>query len=77
MSPAAKPLHHDTVLNLFRLISGAVDVNRFKVGMSINFRMPERNSMPSPDVWVIEVETWERALQNDAYPQGGRSLRSR
>lgn len=68
MSPEPKPLHHDVALNVFRLLDAAIG-QRFKVGMRVNMRMPDDNSMPSPDVFVMEQSRWKFALENNCYPE--------
>ena len=76
MSPDAKPLHHAVALNVFRSLDALLGPE-FELGMRINLQIPDRNSMPSPDVWVIKDEIWQTALENDTYPDGGPIFRGR
>jgi Uma2 family endonuclease len=69
VSPGPKPQHHDVALNIFRSLEQGVS-HGFCVGMRMNFRMPQRNSMPSPDIWVMDSNDWRAAREADIYPLG-------
>jgi Uma2 family endonuclease len=40
----------------------------------VNLRFADINSMPSPDVFVIELAEWKRARLEDVYPDGSQVL---
>ena len=63
------PLHHDVAENIFFALKKAIGP-QFKAGTRINFQMLETNSMPSPDIWVIEQQEWRKARENKTYPTG-------
>lgn len=68
MSPEPKPLHHDIALNVFERLKATVG-RAFKVGMRMNMKMEALHSAPSPDVWVVDQETWRAAREANAYPE--------
>jgi len=69
MSPEPKALHFDVADNLYRLLTKTAG-KKFRVGQRMNLRFPDVNSMPSPDVFVIELAEWKRARMQDVYPDG-------
>jgi Uma2 family endonuclease len=73
MSPEPKVLHFDVADNLYQLLTKAAG-KKFRVGQRINLRFPEANSMPSPDVFVIDLAEWKRARNEDVYPDGSQVL---
>ncbi len=74
VSPEAKPLHSDVADNLHELLKAACDRKLHKVGQRMNLRFPDANSMPSPDVFVIELAEWQRARSEEVYPEGSKVL---
>ncbi len=40
----------------------------------MNLRFPDVHSMPSPDVFVIDLAEWQRARSAEIYPDGARVL---
>jgi Uma2 family endonuclease len=40
----------------------------------MNLRFPDVDSMPSPDVFVIELAEWHRARSEEVYPEGSKVL---
>lgn len=73
VSPEPKLLHFDVADNLYRLLTEAAG-KKFRVGQRVNLRFAEVNSMPSPDVFVIELAEWKRARVHDVYPEGSKVL---
>lgn len=71
MSPEPKVLHFDVADNLYKLLTKAAG-KKYRVGQRMNLRFDDVNSMPSPDVFVIELEEWKRARLEDVYPEGSR-----
>ena len=73
MSPEAKPLHSDVAENLYELLKAACN-KKHKVGQRMNLRFPDVDSMPSPDVYVIDRAEWQRARSEEVYPDGSKVL---
>jgi Uma2 family endonuclease len=71
VSPAAKPLHSQVAENIHELLKKACDKRKYKVGQRMNLRFPDVHSMPSPDVFVIELAEWRGACAESRYPDGG------
>jgi Uma2 family endonuclease len=40
----------------------------------MNLRFPDVHSMPSPDVFVIDLAEWQRARSAEIYPDGAKVL---
>jgi len=74
VSPEAKPLHSQVAENIHELLKSASDKRKYKVGQRMNLRFPDVHSMPSPDVFVIELAEWRRACVESRYPDGSRVL---
>ena len=70
VSPEAKPLHSDVADNLYELLKAACDPKLHRVSQRMNLRFPDVHSMPSPDVFVIDLAEWQRARSAEAYPDG-------
>ena len=68
VSPDPKPLHHDVVLNILRILENEIG-RQYKVGTRVNMNMRELFSMPSPDVFVVSHDVWRRAREGSYYPQ--------
>lgn len=74
VSLEAKPLHLQVAENLHEMLKRASDKRKYKVGQRMNLRFPDVNSMPSPDVFVIELAEWRRTCAESRYPDGARVL---
>jgi Uma2 family endonuclease len=61
VSPEAQPLHSDVAENLYELLKSTCNRKLHKVGQRMNLRFPEVDSMPSPDLFVIDLAEWQRA----------------
>jgi Uma2 family endonuclease len=72
--PEAKPLHSQVAENIHELLKSASDKRKYKVGQRMNLRFPDVHSMPSPDVFVIELTEWRRACAEIRYPDGASVL---
>jgi len=73
VSPEAKPLHHEIAANVFELLKKAAGRTRY-VAQRMNLRFPNVNSMPSPDVFVVNKKEWIRARDASVYPEGSEVL---
>ncbi len=69
LSPDPKVLHqeiaHRFCRNLERILEGSAFVARQRT----NMQMPQDHSMPSPDIFVIDIKRWKAALEANGYPQ--------
>ena len=74
VSPEAKPLHSDVADNLYELLKAACDRKLHRVSQRMNLRFPDVHSMPSPDVFVIDLAEWQRARSAEIYPDGAKVL---
>ena len=66
VSPEPKALHYDVADNLYRLLTAAAG-KKYRVAQRMNLRFPEEKSMPSPDVFVVELNEWKRARAENVY----------
>jgi Uma2 family endonuclease len=69
LSPDPKPIHHDVVINIFKVLDRLLGIS-FKVGMWTNVDLREAHYMPSPDVFVLTHESWRQAREENRYPLG-------
>jgi Uma2 family endonuclease len=74
LSPEPKPRHQEVAKNLFRALDRLFRSTPFTVQQRTNAEMPAFNSMPSPDVFVIDKVRWKAAIVSDGYPQGSPQL---
>ncbi len=74
VSPEAKPLHSDVADNLYELLKTASHRKLHSVSQRMNLRFPDVHSMPSPDVFVIDLAQWQRARSAEIYPDGAKVL---
>lgn len=74
VSPEPKALHFEVAENVFELLKAACDKNRHKVVQRMNLRFPDVHSMPSPDIFVIDLAEWRRVRKEEAYPDGSKVL---
>lgn len=74
LSPDPKARHQEVAKNLFRGLDRLFRGTSFTVQQRTNAEMPAHNSMPSPDVFVIDKIRWKRAIDQDGYPQGSPQL---
>ncbi len=73
MSPEPKALHFDVADNLYKLLTKAAG-KKYRVAQRVNLQFPDVNSMPSPDVFVIDLAEWKRARVDEVYPDGSKVL---
>jgi Uma2 family endonuclease len=71
MSPEPKALHFDVADNLYKLITKAAG-RKYRIAQRVNLRFPDVNSMPSPDVFIIDLAEWKRARLAEVYPDGSK-----
>jgi len=74
LSPEPKALHFDVAENVFELLKAACNKKLQKVAQRMNLRFPEVDSMPSPDVFVVERAEWQRVRTEEVYPDGSKVL---
>jgi Uma2 family endonuclease len=74
VSPEAKPLHSDVADNLCDLLKDARDKKLHRVSQRMNLRFPDVDSMPSPDVFVMDLAEWQRSWKEETYPDGAKVL---
>ena len=74
VSPEPKALHFDVSENVFELLKGACNKELHKVAQRMNLCFPDVNSMPSPDVFVINLAEWQRVRTEEVYPDGSKVL---
>jgi Uma2 family endonuclease len=74
VSPEAKPRHSDVADNLCELLKAACNREYHKVGQRMNLRFPDVDSMPSPDVFVMDLAEWQRARSEEIHPDGSKVL---
>lgn len=74
MMPNPKPLHVGICSNLHWLLRGALANSDYAAHQKTNLVLEEDQSMPSPDVFVIDKARWKKAMSEDAYPEGSPQL---
>ncbi len=74
VSRQPKALHFDVAENIFELLKAACNTKLHKVAQRMNLRFPDVNSMPSPDVFVIDGPEWQRVRTEEVYPDGSKVL---
>lgn len=74
LSAEAKPLHSQVAENIHELLKKASDKRKYKVGQRMNLRFADSHSMPSPDVFVMQLAEWRKACAESRYPEGGHVL---
>ncbi len=75
LSPDPKPLHVDVAESVARILRAIVSKSSgaFVVRQRTNMIMDRDDSMPSPDVFVIDKHRWNEAGAN-TYPSGSPQL---
>ncbi len=74
LSPEPKPRHEDICKSLYLLLRDHVRGSGYIVRERVNMRLDKHNSMPSPDVFVIDRARWNAAISEDCYPEGSPEL---
>ena len=74
MMPNPKPLHVTICGNLQYLLRAALKGSDYAVHQGTNLILEEDQSMPAPDVFVIDKARWKKALDADVYPEGSPQL---
>jgi Uma2 family endonuclease len=74
VSPEPKALHFDVAENVFELLKSACDKKLHKVAQRMNLRFPDADSMPSPDVFVVDRAEWQLARKEEVYTDGSKVL---
>jgi Uma2 family endonuclease len=74
VSPEPKALHFDVSENISDLLKAACNQKLHKVAQRTNLRFPDVNSMPSPDVFVVDLAEWQRIRDEEVYPDGSKVL---
>jgi Uma2 family endonuclease len=76
LSPDPKPLHIDAAEAVARILQAIVSKSGggFVVRQRTNIVMGRDDSMPSPDVFVIDRHRWTEARAANTYPSGSPQL---
>ena len=74
LSPSASPRHASVCTRLYDLLRDSLRGSAFVVRLDTSMRLEESESMPRPDVFVMDTERWEAAESKDAYPVGSPQL---
>src|SRR5271165_7051696 len=75
LSPEPKPLHADVARQLEAILTSAVQGTSLLVRQRINVLIKEEvESMPSPDVLIMDKMRWSEARAHNRYPVGGPHL---
>lgn len=74
MLPNPKPLHVGICGNLHWILRGALGGSDYVVHQRTNLMLEDDQSMPSPDVFVIDKARWKKAVDQDTYPEGSPQL---
>ena len=74
LSPDPKPLHENICHNLVSQLESVVAGTQFIIRTRTNALLREDESMPSPDVFIIDKARWNRACETDTYPEGSPQL---
>jgi Uma2 family endonuclease len=74
VSPEPKALHFDVAENVIDLLKSACSKKPHKVAQRMNLRFPDVDSMPGPDVFVIDRAEWQRVRTEEIYPDGSKVL---
>jgi Uma2 family endonuclease len=74
LSPDPKPLHEDICRNLVVQLEKVLAGTEFIVRTRTNALLREDESMPSPDVFIIDRTRWNQAREADSYPEGSPQL---
>ena len=69
VSPEPKPIHQQVASNLYKILDRLLG-DQFAVNMRTNFNLAEIHYMPSPDVFVLPLNEWEQAIEENRYPLG-------
>ena len=69
VSPEPKPIHQQIVTNTYKTLDRLIG-DEFAVNMRTNFDLSKIHYMPSPDVFVLPLKEWKRAIQDNSYPLG-------
>lgn len=67
LSPQPKPSHQFVVKKIERLLDAALDGTLYEANQNSNIRFASMNSMPAPDVFVVETEVWLAACRTETY----------
>jgi Uma2 family endonuclease len=72
LSPSASRKHSDLCSTLYDLLKAKIHSD-FLVRLDVTHHLGDKEG-PRPDVFVISVERWVAADENDGYPEGGPEL---
>jgi Uma2 family endonuclease len=74
LSPSPKTIHEDVCCQVFLLLTKSLEGSDFVVRRDTSMALETYDSMPRPDVFVIDRERWNRSKQEESYPQGSPQL---
>ncbi|MBV9084517.1 MAG: Uma2 family endonuclease [Acidobacteriaceae bacterium] len=74
LSPCPMPEHADLCTRLYDLLKPLLEDSQFMVRQDTSVRLPLSQSMPRPEVFVIDRERWRTARGSRTYPTGSPQL---
>jgi Uma2 family endonuclease len=74
MMPNPKPEHVGVCSNLHWYLRTVLQGSEYTVHQRTNILLESEQSMPSPDVFVIDKARWKRAMDGSTYPEGSPQL---
>lgn len=74
LSPSPKAAHEDVCYQLLLLLTKSLEGSDFIVRFDTSMALETHDSMPRPDVFVIDRERWNRSKEEGGYPQGSPQL---
>lgn len=74
MMPNPKPEHVGICSNIHWLLRNALHGSEYAAHQRTNVVLEADQSMPSPDVFVIDKARWKRAMDTNTYPDGSPQL---
>ena len=74
LAPDPKPLHATICENLYQSMQEVLKNTEYSVHLATNMVLAKDDSMPSPDVFVIDKDRWTAAIREDKYPDGSPQL---
>ena len=74
LSPSPMPEHADICARLYDVLKAALEGSDFVVRQDTSMRLQTSESMPRPDVFVIDQARWNAAARSKTYPTGSPQL---
>jgi Uma2 family endonuclease len=74
LSPSPMPEHADLCARLYDLLKNLLQGSSFLVRQDTSMRLSTSESMPRPDVFVIDQTRWNAAARSKTHPTGSPQL---